>query len=133
MRITHKIIVAILAAALWINASEFFRNKLVLRSFWMKHYQDMGLVFPETGVNGMLWGVWGIVFAVVIFILSRRFSLFQTSLIAWFSGFVMMWVVTFNLGSLPTRILPYAVPLSMLETVVAAFICKKVCAKPKEM
>jgi hypothetical protein len=39
-----------------------------------------------------------------------------------------MWLVTWNLGVLPLSILPIAVPLSLLETFVAALICRRLLA-----
>ena len=37
----------------------------------------------------------------------------------------MMWLVIGNMGVLPYGLLVYAIPLSMLETLVAAFIVKR--------
>jgi hypothetical protein len=70
----------------------------------------------------------GIVVAAVChrhFIVTKKFSLFQTGFLAWFVGFVLMWVVTWNMGVLPAGILVYAVPLSLLEVFVATIIIKK--------
>ena len=64
-------------------------------------------------------------FAIVIFILSKKFTLIQTTLISWFVGFVLMWVVLGNLGVLPYGLLPYAIPLSLIESFLAAWIIKK--------
>jgi hypothetical protein len=36
-----------------------------------------------------------------------------------------MWVVTVNMGVLPWSILPFAVPLSLLEAFLAAWIISK--------
>jgi hypothetical protein len=62
---------------------------------------------------------------MAIFIISKKFSLVQTALISWFVGFVMMWIVIGNLGVLPFGLLPYAIPLSLIESFVAAWIIKK--------
>jgi hypothetical protein len=40
-------------------------------------------------------------------------------------AFVLMWIVTGNLGVLPFKLLLYAIPLSILETFLAALIIKK--------
>ena len=40
-------------------------------------------------------------------------------------AFVMMWVVIGNLDVLPYGILPYALPLSLLEVFGAAWIIRK--------
>ena len=72
-----------------------------------------------------MWGVWSLVFAVAIFIVSKKFSLLQTFLLMWVIGFVLMWIVIGNLGVLPFGILLFAVPLSLLEVFVAVLIMKK--------
>jgi hypothetical protein len=63
-------------------------------------------------------------FAVAIFVISRKFDLLQTTLLGWFVGFVLMWLVTWNLSVLPLTILIYAIPLSVLEAFLAAYICQ---------
>jgi hypothetical protein len=85
----------------------------------------MGLEFPSRPVNGMMWMVWSFLFAGTVFAISRRFGLWQTAFLAWVMAFVMMWVVTWNLAVLPLGILPLAVPLSFIEALGAAFICRK--------
>lgn len=112
-------------ATLWISLSEFTRNELLFKSLWENHYKSMGLEFPSAPINGAMWGVWSLLFAITIFIFSRKFSLIQTVALAWFVGFVMMWVVIGNLGVLPYKLLIYAIPLSMLESFIAALIFKK--------
>jgi len=44
----------------------------------------------------------------------------QTTLLSWFVGFVLMWVVVGNLGVLPGGLLYVAVPLSLVEAFLAA-------------
>jgi hypothetical protein len=73
-----------------------------------------------------MWGVWSLVFAIVIFIVSKKFSLLQTFLLMWVVGFVMMWIVIGNMGVLPFSLLLFAVPLSLLEVLLAVIIVKKI-------
>jgi hypothetical protein len=120
-----KTILPILLATIWISISEFVRNELLLKSFWIEHYQKLGLVFPSEPINGAVWGMWSLLFAVSIFILAKKFSLIETTLLSWLVGFVLMWVVIGNLNVLPHGILIYAIPLSLLEAFIAAFIIKK--------
>ncbi len=120
-----KTILPVLLSTCWISISEFVRNQFLLQSYWTQHYQHLGLTFPAEPVNGAIWGLWSLLFAIGIFILSRRFNLWETALLSWLMGFVLMWVVIYNLEVLPTGILPIAIPLSLLEAVVAAYICKK--------
>ena len=120
-----KTIIPILLATIWISISEFVRNELLLKSFWVEHYQKLGLTFPSELINGAVWGLWSLLFAISIFIISKKFSLTATTFLSWFVGFVLMWVVIGNLNVLPYRILIYAIPLSLLEAFVAALIIKK--------
>ena len=121
-------VLPILLATIWISISEFVRNEFLLKSYWTEHYQNLGLTFPSEPINGAVWGTWSLVFAVVIFILSRKFNLWETTIIAWIAGFVMMWLVTGNMAVLPYGILPYAIPLSLLEAFLAAWIIRKFMA-----
>ncbi len=120
-----KAILPVLLSAIWISVSEFVRNEFLLKFYWSEHYQSMGLVFPSSPLNGAIWGIWSICFAVVIFILAKKFTLIQTTLLAWFTGFIMMWIVLWNLSVFPVEILIYAIPLSLLEALVAVLIVKK--------
>ena len=85
----------------------------------------MGLTFPSEPINGAIWGVWSLCYAIGIFAIAKKYNLLATTAIAWFIGFVLMWLVTGNMGVLPYDILPIAVPLSILEAFLAAFIIKK--------
>jgi hypothetical protein len=117
-----KNIVAILLAFIWISISEFFRNQYLFHQLWVNHYSAMHLTFPEAPVNGAMWGVWALVFTIIIYTLLQKFSLLQTIALSWAIGFVLMWLVIGNLGVFPFPLLPYAIPLSLLEVIVAAFI-----------
>jgi hypothetical protein len=121
---------AILLATLWISISEFVRNTFLLHHHWVQYYQNLGILFPEQPINGAVWGIWSLCFAVSIYIFSRKFSLVQTALFAWFIGFVMMWLVIGNYYVLPFKILPIAIPLSLIEAFVASLIFFKL-SSPK--
>jgi hypothetical protein len=123
---TGRIILSVISATAWISISEFVRNEFLVKSYWVDHYSSMGQTFPSEPLNGAVWGLWSLLFAVFIFILARKYTLLETTLIAWLAGFVMMWVVIGNLGVLPFGLLKYAIPLSLLESFVAAWITKKI-------
>ena len=122
MKTIKKTILPILLATLWISISEFVRNEFLVKHYWTDHYNSLGLVFPSEPVNGAMWGVWSLLFAIGVFILSKKFTLLQTTLLSWFIGFVLMWVVIGNLGVLPYGMLYYAIPLSLLEAFLASYI-----------
>lgn len=125
MKLNKTTLFSIVLATAWISVSEFFRNELLFKSYWENHYISMGLVFPSEPINGAMWGVWSLFFAIAIFIISKKFNLLQTTFLAWLVGFVLMWIVTGNLGVLPFGLLVFAVPLSLLEAFVAAWIVNK--------
>lgn len=125
MKTFKKTILPILLATVWISISEFVRNEFLLKTIWTDHYESMGLIFPSEPINGAIWGLWSLFFAISIFIISRRFTLWQTTFLSWFVGFVFMWTVIGNMGVLPYGILPFAVPLSFLEAFLASFIIRK--------
>ena len=120
-----KTILPVLLATIWISISEFLRNEVLFKSYWTEHYTNMGITFPSEPINGAMWGVWSLLFAISIFVVSRKFNLLESSILAWLYGFVMMWVVLGNLSVLPFGLLLYAVPLSMLEVFLAVWIIKK--------
>jgi len=124
MKLIKGTILPILVATIWISLSEFVRNEFFLKTFWVQHYANLGFVFPSKPINGAFWGLWSLFFAVTVFILAKKFSLVQTTILSWFAAFVMMWVAIGNLGVLPYGLLVYAIPLSILESFVASLIVK---------
>ena len=125
MNLKYRKIIAVILTGIWVNASEFFRNEVLLKKYWIDHYQSLGMTFPSEPKNGMIWVAWGFLFAIAIYIISKKFNLIQTTLISWFMAFVLMWVVTWNLNVLPSAILIYAVPLSLLEAFIGSYLCIK--------
>ncbi|MBN1351755.1 hypothetical protein JXJ21_20245 [candidate division KSB1 bacterium] len=125
MNVFKNTILPIFSATIWISLSEFARNEVWFKTYWVDHYGKLGIVFPSEPINGAIWGLWSLLFAIAIFIISKKFSLLNTAFLSWFVGFVLMWVVIGNLGVLPYGILVFAVPLSLLEAFIAAFIIKK--------
>ena len=120
-----KTILPIFLATIWISLSEFVRNEFLVKSYWIEHYQKLALTFPSDPINGAVWGLWSLLFAISIFVIATKFSLVQTFLLSWLVCFVLMWIVIGNLNILPYRILLYAIPLSLLEAFIAALIIKK--------
>ncbi len=129
MRYLKKTVLPIILTGIWIKISEIVRWELVIKSHWVNHYQSMNLVFPTEPVNGIIWLIWGFLFAIIVFILSKKFNLIQTTLLSWFVVFVMLWVVLWNINILPRVILWIVVPLSLLEAFISALICKRLSPK----
>lgn len=125
MTIFRHTIMPVILATLWISISEFVRNEYLLKSYWIQHYDGLGIPFPSEPINGAMWGIWSLAMAILIYLISRKFDLLQTTLIVWLAAFVMMWMVIGNLSVLPYGILPVAIPLSLLEAFLASWIIRK--------
>ena len=117
---------AIALAAVWITMSEFARNELLFRGIWEDHYRSLGLVFETAPVNGLLWMVWSLALSYLVYSLLQRMSVARTLVLSWLAAFVMMWLTAYNLQVLPLSILLAAVPLSLLELLIATLIIRKV-------
>jgi hypothetical protein len=124
MKLIKKTILPVLLATIWISISEFVRNEFLVKSFWTKHYESLGLKFPSEPINGAVWGIWSLLFAVAVFIIAKKFTAVQTTLFSWFVAFGLMWIVIGNLGVLPYGFLWYAIPLSLFESLIATLIIK---------
>ena len=120
-----RTVVAVLAITAWISVHEFVRNQVVLVEHWTAHYAGLGLAFPAAPLNGAVWGLWALLFAVAVVWLAQRYTLWAVGLTAWWMGFVLMWVVIGNLGVLPVGFLPVAVPWSLVEAFGAAWIAHR--------
>ena len=125
MNSLKKTILPIMAAGLWINISETVRWEFLIKSYWIEHYKSLGLTFPLELTNNLIWMTWGFMYAIVVFIISKKFNLFQTTLLSWFIVFIMLWLVLWNINVLPVDILWYNIPLCLFEAFIAALICKK--------
>lgn len=132
MKFLRYTLLPLFLATLWISISEFARNEFLFKSYWIDHYRSLGLVFPSGPVNGAMWGLWSWLYAVAIFLISKKFNLLQTTFISWLMGFVLMWIVVGNLNVLPYPLLIFAVPLSILEVFLAVLIIGKLGDKKAE-
>jgi hypothetical protein len=115
----------ILLAGIWITLSEFFRNEIILKNFWIDHYGNLNLKFETLPINGILWTVWSFLLAIFIFKLSQKFSKFETIMITWLVSFLMMWITLYNLQVFPISILSIAIPLSIFEVYLSYVIVKR--------
>lgn len=132
MSFNLRSLLSIVISMIWISISEFIRNSVLLRNYWIEHFDQLGIVFPENPINGAIWGVWSLSLAIGIFVIHKKSSLLHTILISWFLGFISMWLVIGNLGVLPYKILFIAIPLSLIEVSVAALIINKFSPKNKD-
>jgi hypothetical protein len=120
-----KTVLPIFVIGIWINISESVRWIFLVESYWVEHYKNMNLIFPQEPLNMVIWMIWGFLLAITIVIISKKFTVLQTTFITWFVAFVMLWVVLWNINMLPLVILWYVVPLSLIEIYIGVLISKK--------
>jgi len=123
-----KIVLSIVLSGLWITFSEFLRNEFLLKEYWVNQFNSLGLTFETLPINGILWMVWSFTLAFLLFKFLQKFSMKETILLGWLPSFFMMWIVVFNLQTLPLNIVffVFAIPLSIIEILVAIIIIKKI-------
>lgn len=124
-----KTVLPVILATVWISISEFVRNEYVFKSYWVEHYAELGLVFPSEPINGIIWGVWSLIFAISLFIILKKFCPLQATFLGWTVGFVLMWLVVGNMNVLPFKLLYWAVPWSIIEVFVAVLIINSLIRK----
>lgn len=124
-----KIILAVLASGMWVNLSEFLRNELLFKQFWIDKYDSLGLVFPSAPVNGAIWALWGFAFAGCVVFLCYKLKFKEILLLGWTMGFALMWIVVGNLNVLPFGLLLIAVPWSIVEVALAILIARGVISE----
>ncbi len=120
-----KSFLAIISAFIWVSGTLFLRNEILLKSYWVTHYEQLGIIFPSEPINGVVWMIWSFLYTILFFILAKKYNLIQTALLAWFSGFALMEIVVGNMGVLPFGILIFAIPMSLVEAFGASFIMHK--------
>ena len=119
-------LLAFLLCGIWVNLSETLRWELLIKAYWEDYYEAKGLIFPGEPANGFVWLTWGFIIAFVVFVLSRKFSLLQTTLLSWLALFVTLWIVLWNIDILPIKILPFVVPLSFIEVLIGTWIIRRI-------
>lgn len=124
MKNYQKAIWQILLVSIWINIIETLRWMLFAKPEIDMHFKAANLVLPNESINNILWLIWGIIIAVMIFIVSKKFKVLQTTFIVWITVYVMHWIALWNFAVLPTNILWLAVPLTFINVLVGALISK---------
>lgn len=126
-----KAIWQILVVSIWINIFETLRWILFAKPEIDMHFKAANLLLPNEPINNILWLIWGIIIAVMIFTISKKFKVLQTTIIVWITVYVMHWIALWNMAVLPLNILWLAVPLTFINVLVGALISKYFQSKEK--
>ncbi len=115
----------VLLVAIWINFSGTVRWMLFAKPKFDALYKGRGLDFPNALANNILWILWGVLAAVLVVFLSKKFSMLHTFYLSYLAAFVMHWIVLWNAAALPLDLLWIAVPWSLVEVFIAALIANR--------
>ncbi len=86
----------------------------------------------------LIWGIWDtLLTASIVFmfwLVARAFgnhnrSVLIASLASWFFFFVLFWIGMYNMSLTSLSLAAIALPLALLETLVASFIASRLYAK----
>lgn len=124
MKNYKKTIWQIFVISIWINIFESLRWILFAKPDVDTYFKAANLVLPNQPINNILWLIWGIIIAVMIFIISKKFSVLQTTFIVWITVYVMHWIALWNMTVLPINILWLAVPLTFINVLIGVLISK---------
>lgn len=119
-----KTIWQIFLVSIWLNIFETLRWMLFAKPEIDMHFKAANIVLPNEPINNLLWLIWGIIIAVMVFIVSKKFKVLQTTFIVWITVYVMHWIALWNMAVLPINILWLAVPLTFINVLVGALISK---------
>lgn len=127
-----KAIWQILLVSLWINVFETLRWMLFSKPDIDMHFKAANLVLPNGPMNNILWLIWGIIIAIMIYIISKKYKVLQTTFIVWITVYILHWIALWNFSVLPINILLLAVPLTFINVFVGALICKRLLSKENQ-
>ena len=126
---------AVVVNAIWINLSEVFRYFAFVMPMMRTALPGVENAAPmDLGVF-MIWGVWDtiLVFGITGFswLFLDRFGFGTRNAIAagtlfWLSVFVILWLGLFNMNLATPKIVAVALPLALVEMLVAAVIVDRI-------
>ena len=122
-----------LLVSLWIHASETFRYFLFIMPEMQQFLAPLENVAPMNLSIFAIWGVWDTLLSgLVVFlywIYAQHFgeslrSAIYSGLISWLFFFVLFWIGLWNMNLASIKALMIALPLSLLEMVVASVLAR---------
>jgi len=116
---------------IWMNASEVFRYFVFVMPMMRKTLPSVENVVPMDAGVFAVWGVWDTILVTMvtlfIWLFLERFgySLRNATvggMLCWMSIFVIFWLGLYNMNLAAPIVLTAALPLALLELLIAAYI-----------
>lgn len=129
--------IVVLLVSIWVNASEVFRYFLIVMPETRQFLSMVPDIAPMNWSVFLIWGVWDTVLtASIVFmfwLVAQVFgnngrSVVVAGLASWTFFFVLFWVGLYNMSLTSLSLAAVALPLALLETIVASFIASRLYA-----
>ncbi|MBX2818727.1 MAG: hypothetical protein KTR29_03570 [Rhodothermaceae bacterium] len=128
---TRTYILVTLIVSLWVHASETFRYFLFIIPEMQSFLAPLENVAPISLPIFVIWGVWDTLLTGMVVLMywlyTRHFgssirSVATTGILSWLFFFVLFWIGMWNMNLASPKALGIALPLSLMEMVVASFL-----------
>jgi len=122
-----------LIAGLWINISEIFRYFVFVMPMMRSTFGQISNVAPMNLSVFAMWGIWDTILMVTVtgffWIAFDRFGnsllvVLKAAIFVWAGIFVILWLGLFNMNLAPISVLLVALPLALVEMIIAGFIVR---------
>ncbi len=134
---TKQFLMITLVVSIWINISEVFRYFVFIRPRIKSFFDGRdGIAEMDLGIF-TIWGFWDTLLTLalvfIFWLFARTFgnstiTVLLAGTVVWSTVFVIFWVATANMGLSDWKTLLIALPLSLLEMVVGAWLASKLYA-----
>ena len=124
MKDFKKAIWQVIILSIWINLAETIRWIAFSKPYFVNHTQNMNIEQPSGPLYLIIWFVWGVLLALLIYIISRKFSFIETTIIIWLSVYSGIWIMLFNQSLVTFPILIAIAAFCFIEIFVGSLISK---------
>lgn len=129
---------AVLLVSIWVNASEVFRYFVIVMPETRVFLAMVPNIAPMNWPVFLVWGAWDtLLTAMIVFmfwLVSQVFgnslrSVLVAGIASWAFFFVLFWVGMCNMSLAKPSLAVVALPLALLETLVASYIASLIYAR----
>lgn len=128
---TQAFLKTLVANTIWINISEVFRYFAFVMPMMRNTFPRIENVAPMNAGVFAIWGLWDTILVIAttgfIWLFLERFgygkrNAILAAVLFWMAVFVILWLGLFNMNLATPKILAVALPLALVEIMVAAII-----------
>lgn len=129
---------AVLLVSIWVNASKIFRYFVIVMPETRAFLAMVPNIAPLNWPVFLVWGAWDTLLTAMIFFMfwlvaqvfgnSLR-SVLVAGIASWTFFFVLFWVGMCNMSPAKPRLALMALPLALVETLVASYMVSLVYAR----